>query len=181
MDAYLRPDEIITRLRNPKPSSRSPRSPHIIRRLHRISARVHAPKPRMETERKPFRFLLAMAARLILERQLKLEPTKKRSTVRAVGRPTYPNVSMTPSSNRFGFTLNASDLGSCQTEAKFGRRNMSATETKGTALITGASGGIGAIYAGRLATRGYDQILVCARTGAGLAGLSSALVAKYFH
>ncbi|MBD9388605.1 SDR family oxidoreductase [Agrobacterium sp. AGB01] len=48
---------------------------------------------------------------------------------------------------------------------------------KGTALITGASTGIGAIYADRLAARGYDLILV-ARNREKLQALASAISDK---
>jgi short-subunit dehydrogenase len=54
---------------------------------------------------------------------------------------------------------------------------MSNSSTKGTALITGASRGIGAVYANRLANRGYDLILV-ARSEAPLKTLSDRLASE---
>src|SRR5260370_37235558 len=54
------------------------------------------------------------------------------------------------------------------------RRTAMRSETKGTALITGASSGIGAVYADRLAKRGFDLILV-ARNRSRLAALAERL------
>lgn len=52
------------------------------------------------------------------------------------------------------------------------------TDTNGTILITGASSGIGAIYADRFAARGHDLILV-ARNAGRLTGIATQLTERY--
>ena len=62
-----------------------------------------------------------------------------------------------------------------QTQLEYGGiKNMSNSPAKGTVLITGGSRGIGAVYADRLAKRGYDLILV-GRSEAPLKALTASL------
>jgi short-subunit dehydrogenase len=55
---------------------------------------------------------------------------------------------------------------------------MSSTNSKGTVVITGASGGIGAVYADRFAKRGYDLFLI-ARDGKRLGEVANKASEQY--
>lgn len=57
---------------------------------------------------------------------------------------------------------------------------MTTPSTSGTALVTGASTGIGSVYAQRLARRGYDLILV-ARDQQRLTTLANDISSKTGH
>lgn len=55
---------------------------------------------------------------------------------------------------------------------------MPSANSKGKVVITGASGGIGAVYADRFAKRGYDLLLI-ARDGKRLGGVAGKLSSQY--
>jgi short-subunit dehydrogenase len=55
---------------------------------------------------------------------------------------------------------------------------MSSINSKGTVVITGASGGIGAVYADRFAKRGYDLLLI-ARDGKRLGTVADTVSGQY--
>ena len=55
---------------------------------------------------------------------------------------------------------------------------MSSANSKGTVVITGASGGIGAVYADRFAKRGYDLFLI-ARDGKRLGEVANKASEQY--
>ena len=55
---------------------------------------------------------------------------------------------------------------------------MTSTNSKGPAVITGASGGIGAVYADRFARRGYDLLLI-ARDGKRLGDVAKRVSEQY--